>query len=267
MGFKIFINDKLKDKSIRNLYTFINKLQSVDWRLFYYGFDFLHPKCGSIPTNYGCIIFTPFFYHEAKLIEYADDSETRDKMMILRKKLEESSVDIETELFSERDVIKKIASKHPDVVKSVGIELILPLKVDTIQEREDAEKFFKRQHRRMKELANFSEYIPEPFDNAEVWQWDLPLADPREVGKMMKHIRGEGEEEFRIGMLGNGVIAYLEEEQKEKVYVMILTGVPDAELTIKELEKCLDEALAPIKQCISKKTCFVTLHGCLGDFY
>ncbi|MDH5771198.1 MAG: hypothetical protein OEZ25_07930, partial [Candidatus Bathyarchaeota archaeon] len=68
MSFKILIHEGLKDRSIQDLYNFISRFQPTDWGLFYYGFTPTRkdvegrPKCGSIPTNYGCIIFPVFHY-------------------------------------------------------------------------------------------------------------------------------------------------------------------------------------------------------------
>lgn len=266
MPFKILIDEKLKDKSIRNLYDFINSFQSVDWGLFHYGFDLDRmdkegmPKCGSTPTNYGCIIFPLFYYDGTKFLGYAGSHVARDELMDLKKQLkEEEFVDINSEL--ERDVVRRIASSYPDVVESASIELILPVVVETDeipQEMEDALRFFKRQSDRMKKLVDFCKNIPPPFLDVEVHQWNLQYADPKEVEEAVKHVGGEGEN-FSMDYLGDHVISYLEEEPEEKGYVIILRTDQDAKLTIRELEKRLDKALAPIRKCISKKTCFVTL--------
>jgi len=173
---------------------------------------------------------------------------------------EEEFVDIDSEL--ERNVVRKIASKHPDVVESVSIELILPVVVKTDalpQEMEGALRFFKRQFERMKKLVDFCDDIPRPFADVEIHQWNLQYADPKEVREAAEHVSAEDEEEeFSMDYLGE-VVAYLEEEPEEKGYIIILRTDQDAKLTIRELEKRLEKALVPIKQSISKKTCFVTL--------
>lgn len=236
----------------------------MDWGLCHYGFGLNRrgiegPKCGSIPTNHGCIIFPLFYYDGAKFLEYAENDVAKGKLMDMKKQLEEEEfVELHGEL--ERDVIIKIASSHPDVVESASIELILPVVVETDeipQEMEGALGFFERQSDRMKKLVDFCKDIPPPFSDVEVHRWNLQYADPGEVEKAVKHVGGEGEE-FSMDYL-NGVVGYLDEEPEEKGYIIILRTDQDAKLTIRELEKRLDKALSPIKRCISKKTCFVTL--------
>lgn len=178
--------------------------------------------------------------------------------MDMRKKLEEDKfVDIQSEL--DRDVINKVASEHPDVVESSAIELILPaiVKIEaTPRKIEDALRLFQRQSKRLKKLVDFYKNIPPPFIDVEVHQWNLRYADPEVVEEAIKHIGKE--EEFK-DYLFEGVVAELEEEPEEKGYVIILRTDQDAKLTIRQLEERLENALAPIKRCISKKTCFVTL--------
>ena len=267
MSFKIFIQEELKDKSIQELYNFIDRFQSIDWGLFHYGFALTRkdveakPKRGSIPTNYGCIIFPVFYYDASKFIEYAEGHVPKDKLMDLKKKLEEDKlVDIQSEL--DRDVIIKVASEHPDVVESSAIELILPaiVKIETTPQKiEGALRLFQSQSERMKKLVDFCKNIPRPFTDVEVHQWNLRYADPEEVEEAVKKIgEREAEEEFK-DYLFERVVAELEEEPEEKGYIIILRTDQDAKLTIRQLEERLEKALAPIKQCISKKACFVTL--------
>ena len=268
ISFKILIHEGLKDRSIQDLYNFINRFQSIDWGLFYYGFAPTRkdiegrPKCGSIPTNYGCIIFPVFHYDESKFIEYAKGYVSKGKLIDLEKKLEEEKfVDIQSEL--DRDMINKVVSGHPDVVESSAIELILPaiVKIEaTPRKIEGALSFFQRQSERMKKLVDFCKNTPPPFIDVEVHQWNLRYADPEGVEEAVKKIgeREGKEEEFRDYLL-EGVVAELEEEPEEKSYVIILRTDQDAKLTIRQLEERLEKALAPIKRCISKKTCFVTL--------
>ena len=263
MPFKILIHEGLKDKSIRDLYNFINRFQSMDWGLFYYGFALTRKdmegktKCGGIPTNYGCIIFPVFYYDEYKFIERAEGHVPNGKLMDLKKKLEEDKFeDIQGEL--DRNVIDTVASEHPDVVESVAIEIILPaiVKVEAMPPKiEDALRLFQSQSQRMKKLVDFCKNIPPPFTDVEAHQWNLRYADPEQVEEVIKQI---GNEEFRDHFF-EGVVAELEEEPEEKGYVIILRTDQDAKLTIRQLEERLEKALAPIKRCISKKTCFVTL--------
>ena len=259
MPFKILIHEDLKDRSIQDLYNFINKFQSIDWGLFYYGFaptlkDIKgRPKCGSIPTNYGCIIFPVFHYDDSKFIEHAKGHVSKEKLIDLKKKLEEDKfVDIPGEL--DKDVINKIASKYPDVVESVAIELILPaiVKIEAMPQKiEGALRFFQGQSKRMKKLIDFCKNTPSPFTDLEVHQWNLRYADPEEVEEVVKHVsKGEFSE-----YLFEEAVAELEEEG----YIIILRTDQDAKLTIRQLEERLEKALAPIKGCISKKTCFATL--------
>lgn len=232
MSFKILVNERLKDRSIRDLYNLINRFQSVDWGIFYYGFALTRkdiektPKCGSIPTNYGCIIFPLFYYDEAKFIERAEGYLPKTKIMDLKRELEEDEfVDIHGEL--ERDVINRVASEHPDVVESAAIELILPavVKIEAIPRKlEGALRLFQRQSKRMKKLVDFCKDIPPPFTDVEVHQWNLRYAEPAEVEETVKHIGEEEgkEEEFSMDYFFDEVIGELEEELEEKGYVIIL---------------------------------------------
>ena len=263
MSFKILIHEKFKNKSIRNLYKFINRFQLMDSGLFYYGFGLTQkdmeerPKCGSIPTNYGCIIFPVFYYNQSKFIEHAEGYIPKGKLIDLKKKLGEDKFgDSQVEL--DKDVINKVASEYPDVVESVAIELILPaiIKIEaTPRKIEGALRFFKGQSKRMEKLVDFCKNMPPPFTDVEVHQWNLRYKDPEEVEEVVKHV---SEEEFSE-YLFEEVVAELEEEPEEKGYVIILRTDQDAKLTIRQLEERLEKALAPIKRCVSKKTCFVTL--------
>lgn len=87
----------------------------------------------------------------------------------------------------------------------------------------------------------------------------MRYADPEEIEEAIKQ-RGEeeGREEFK-DYLYEGVVAELEEEPEGEGYIIILRTDQDAKLTIRQLEERLGSALGPIKQWISKKTCFVTL--------
>lgn len=263
MSFKILIHEKIKNKSIHDLYNFINRFQLIDLGLFHYGFGLAQkdmeerPKCGSIPTNYGCIIFPVFYYNQSKFIGHAEGYVPKDKLMDLTKKLEKDKfVDIQGEL--DKDVINKIASECPDVVESVAIELILPaiVEIEAMPRKiEGALRFFQGQSKRMKKLVDFCKNTPPPFTDVEVQQWNLRYANPDEVEEVVKHVSKEEFSEY----LFEGVVAELEEEPEEKGYVIILRTDQDAKLTIRQLEERLEKALAPIKGCISKKTCFVTL--------
>ena len=171
MPYRILVNENFKNMSIRELYNFINVSQSVDWGLFYYGFALSEKniegrsKCGSIPTNYGCIIFSSFYYNEVKFLENSEDYLPKEKWVDLKNRLEKDDfIDIEYEL--DRDIIYKIASEHLDVVESLSIELIIPVIVkikDLPPNIEDALKLFRSQSRRMKKLNEFCNVIPSPF--------------------------------------------------------------------------------------------------------
>jgi hypothetical protein len=264
MTFKVLISDKLKDRSLQSLFDFINGLQSADWGLAYYGFGVdrrdiqASPKRGSIPTNYGCIIFPLFYYNEMEFIKYAEEYLDNDKWLDLKNKFkEEGFIDISSEV--DDDVIRKVASEHPSVVESAQIELILPVIVNVENipgTLEGALRFFKRQSKRMEKLVDFSKKVPAPFDDVEVHQWNMHYADPRDIDDVVK--RAGGDEELIKDYL-HGIVAELEEEQEEKGYVIILRTAQDAKLSIRQLEKRLDEALAPVKRHISRKTAFVTL--------
>jgi hypothetical protein len=269
MSFKILVNENFKDTSIRELYNFINVSQSVDWGLFYYGFALSEnnikgrPKCGSIPTNYGCIIFPNFYYDEAKFLKNSEEYLPKEKLVDLKNRLEKDDfIDLENEL--DRDIIYKIASEHLDVVESSSIELILPVIIkikDLPPNIKDALKLFQSQSKRMKKLKDFCDGIPPYFDDVEVHQWNLHYAEPDEIEEAIGHITEEEykEEDFSMDYLIDEFIADLEEEPEEDGYVIILRTDQDANIKLRELEYKLDEALTPIKQYISKKTCFVTL--------
>ena len=268
MPFEILIHEELKDRSIQGLYNFINRFQSMDWGIFYYGFAPTRkdierrPKRGSIPTNYGCIIFPVFYYNQSRFIEHAKGHVSKEKLIDLKKKLEEDKfVDIQSEL--DRDVVNKVASEHPDVVESSAIELILPAIVNieaTPPKIEDALRLFQSQSERMKKLVDFCKNIPPPFTDVEVHQWNLRYADPEGVEEAVKKIgEREGKEEEFKDYLFEEVVAELEEEPEEKGYIIILRTDQDAKLTIRQLEERLEKALTPIKRCISNKTCFVML--------
>ena len=246
------------------MYNFINGFQSMDSGLFYYEFGLTQKdiegrqKCGGIPTNYGCMMFPIFHYDDAKFIKCVKGRVPKSKLMYLKKKLEEDKfVDIQGEL--DRDVINKVTSEYLDVVESVAIEIILPAiaKVEAMPPKiEGALRLFQSQCQRMKKLVDFCKNLPPLFTDVEAHQWNLRYADPEQVEEVIKQIGNE--EEFRDRFF-EGVVAELEEEPEEKGYVIILRTDQDAKLTIRQLEERLEKALAPIKRCISKKTCFVTL--------
>jgi len=264
MSFRILINENLKNRSIRDLYDFINKFQSVDWGLFYYGFGIegrdleRFPKCGSIPTNYGSIIFPDFSYDTNQFIDRAEGLLPKGIVEDLKKVLEEDEfIVIRDEL--DRDMIKKVVTKYPNVIDSVDIELILPVivNVDVFPNNlEDAFFLYEKESKRMKEIADFCKEIPPPFYDVEVHQWDCHYAEPETVEKAIKNL---DEKELSTDYLLDGIIAELDEELEEKGYILLLRTNQNVKLKLKELEMRLDEALSQIKPCISMKTCFVTL--------
>lgn len=264
MPLKILINDKLKDKSVRELYCFIKGFQKIDWHRFYYGFGLdgevleRRPKLGSIPTNYGCIIFPSFYYDKAKFIKYAEGRLHKDRIEGLKKKLEEEEFfDLEDEV--EEDVVMEIASKHPEVVDCVDIELILPviMGVDEIPPTlEGAATLFEKEYKRMKELVRFCKKRASLFMDLETHQWDMPYADPREVAHAMKGVAEEDVASLKDRL--DEIVCDLE-EPAEKGYVLILRANQSAELKLRSLEKRLGDALAPIIRHITRKTAFVTL--------
>jgi len=274
MAFKILIDDNLKDKRVQDLYSFITGFQSVDWGLSNFNLDLHDSKCGSIPTNYGCILFPSFWYTETRFIEYAKGFVEESKLKVLKKELKEQElVDIDSMLVAEKEVVQEIVSKHPDIVESVSTRLVLPaiLEVDAIpQKMEDALTLFEQQSYRLKNLLDFCSDMKErvrtgraePFEDfLGVHQWNLQYADPREVEEAVKLIVEKHKEESYIDHVRDKVITHLREKPKQKGYVIILYAFPDAKLTIRELEKLFDNGLAPVRQYLSKKTCFVTLMG------
>jgi len=269
LAYELLIPEELKGKSIRNLYTFINRFRAVDWRNFYYGFsiDLVDieklPKCGSIPCNYGCIVFVNFFYDVEKFIEYAKGEVDSDILADLKEKVEtEEDYVVIHELF-EADLVQRIATSHPAVVSGVDLELLVPVvvKVDTLPEDlEKAIALFEQQAARLKAIWDYHLNLPPPIFDAEIHQWNIQYVDPADVEEHILSLCEESDEEdFDIGAFADLIYEDVYEAPKEPGYILVLRLEQDAKSTIKKLEKVIDQALSPIKQHISRRTCVVNL--------
>ena len=268
MAYEILIPEELKGKRIRSLYTFFNGFRAVDWRNLYYGFfvdrrDIEElPKCGSIPSNYGCILFVNFIYDVDKFVEYAKSEVDSDTLADVIAKIGEEEYTHISELF-EADLVRKITTSHPAVVSSVDIELLVPVVVTIDRLPEDLEEavaLFERQANRMKAIRDYYLNLQPPVFDAEIHQWNVQYVDPTAVEEhILTLCEEDGGKEFDIEVFAEMVRGDAEEAPEQLGYVLILRLEQDAKLTIKKLEKVIDQALAPIKQHISKQTCLANL--------
>ncbi len=268
MTYEIFIPKSLKGKRIRSLYTFIYQFQAVDWKIFYYGFGVdqedleERQKCGSIPSNYGCILFVNFHLDATKFIEYVKGDVDSDTLVGIRGKIDEDEY-IDINEWFERDQVRKVATSHPTVVSSVELELLVPvvITIDTLPEDiEETIALFEQQANRMKAIWDYYRNRPPPILDAEIHQWDTQYVDPAKVEGYITDLSEERNgQEFDIEFFAEEVHEDVEDAPEQPSYMLILRLEQDATLTIKKLEKVIDQALAPIKQHISKQACVANL--------
>jgi hypothetical protein len=94
------------------------------------------------------------------------------------------------------------------------------------------------------------------FIDAELHKWTLHYLDIEETREILSD--SIEKDEFDFFILLDSIEEAIEEEMHEG-YVLMLQAEADANLTLRDLEMKIDQALTPIKEAISIKACFATL--------
>lgn len=214
--YKIFLSEKFKKKSIRELFRIIDIFQSynADWQTYFIDVDVdigSAERLTSIPTNCGALLFREFYFSEERLMKIIGrrgfDKKYIEKFIGDGLKLER--------ILSRREV-ERIIYGHPEIIDLANIEIYFPLT------SKGNLKFLE------KDLGELKFVI-------EVIETSYSYINPKAVEKILEesYFLGEYLEKLWKKYVNESIIV-------EKGYILLAKGIVDACTSLTQLETYID---------------------------